>query len=76
MDDFLAGETEEYVTRIVVDVSTRTFIMHSNEGQVKEVSCESAEEFMNVLTFVRDFDDIGLLGENVLHYAEPKGLYS
>ena len=73
--DFFTEENEEYLTRVVVDLSTRTFFMHSNEGQVREVSCDTPEEFMNVLTFIRDFDETGLLGDDVLVYAEPKSLY-
>lgn len=71
MKDFFSKENEEYLTRIVVDVSTRTFLMHSNEGNIREVKCDTLDEFMNVLTFVRDFDETGLLGDNVLVYAEP-----
>ena len=39
---------------------------------VREVSCDTVDEFMNVLTFIKDFDEIGLLGDDVLVYAEPK----
>lgn len=75
MDNLFNEGNEEYLTRVVVDVSTRTFYMYSNEGEVREVSCDTVDEFMNVLTFVKDFDDIGLLGDDVLVYAEPKSLY-
>lgn len=71
MEEFFTEENEEYVTRIVIDVSTRTFLMYSNEGNTREVKCDTLDEFMNVLTFIRDFDETGLLGEDVVVYAEP-----
>lgn len=71
MEEFFTEDNEEYVTRIVIDVSTRTFLMYSNEGNTREVKCDTLDEFMNVLTFIRDFDETGLLGEDVVVYAEP-----
>ena len=75
MEDFFSEENEEYLTRVVVDISSRKFLLYSNEGEVREVSCGTVDEFMNVLTFIKDFDETGLLGDDVLVYAEPKGLY-
>lgn len=57
---------DEYLERCVVDPVKRTVYLYSNEGSEKEVSCETVEEFMNVLQFVRDTVD-----ENVLSYANP-----
>jgi len=57
---------EEYLSRCVVDPSTRTVYLYSTEGSEKEVKCDTVDEFMNVLTFVRD-----TVGEDVLSYANP-----
>jgi len=72
MENFFSEENEEYLTRIVVDVTSRKFLLYSNEGESREVNCDTVDEFMNVLTAVKDFDEIGLLGDDVLVYAEPK----
>lgn len=57
---------DEYLTRCVVDPLKRTVYLYSNEGSEKEVSCETVEEFMNVLDFVRN-----TLDESTLSYASP-----
>jgi hypothetical protein len=63
----MLNETEEYLTRCVVDTSKRKFNLYSNLGEEKVVTCDSIDEFMNVLTFVRN-----TIGEgNELVYAEP-----
>ena len=70
-DLFSHSEDDEYLTRIVVDISSRTFRMYSNEGEVREVSCETPDEFMNVLEFIRDFQECGILDEDIVVYAKP-----
>jgi hypothetical protein len=57
---------EEYLSRCVVDPSKRTVYLYSTEGSEKEVKCNTVDEFMNVLNFVRD-----TVGEDVLSYANP-----
>jgi hypothetical protein len=57
---------DEYLTRCVVDPLKRTVYLYSNEGSEKEVSCDTVEEFMNVLEFVRATVD-----EETLSYANP-----
>ena len=57
---------DEYLTRCVVDPVKRTVYLYSDEGTTKEVVCDTVEEFMNVLEFVR-----ATLDENVLSYANP-----
>ena len=71
MEDFFTEDNGEYLTRMVVDVSTRSFLMYSNEGDTREVKCDTLDEFMNVLTCIRDFDELGLFGEDVVVYADP-----
>jgi len=57
---------DEYLTRCVVDPVKRTVYLYSNEGAEKQVSCDTVEEFMNVLDFVRNTVD-----EETLSYAIP-----
>jgi hypothetical protein len=58
--------TNEYLTRCVVDPLARTFYLYSNEGDEKEVSCETVESFMNVLEVVRS-----QVSEDCLAYSNP-----
>ena len=57
---------EEYLSRCVVDPIKRTVYLYSSEGTEKQVTCDTVEEFMNVLEFVRATVD-----EDTLCYANP-----
>jgi hypothetical protein len=57
---------DEYLSRCVVDPIKRTVYMYSSEGSEKQVTCDTVEEFMNVLEFVRATVD-----EETLSYANP-----
>jgi len=57
---------DEYLSRCVVDPLKRTVYLYSSEGSEKQVSCETVEEFMSVLDFVRATVD-----EETLSYANP-----
>jgi hypothetical protein len=57
---------DEYLTRCVVDPVKRTVYLYSNEGTEKEVVCDTVDEFMNVLEFVRATVD-----EETLSYSSP-----
>lgn len=57
---------DEYLKRCVVDPMKRKIYLYSDEGTEKEVSCDTVEEFMNVLNFIRD-----TLDDDVLSYANP-----
>ena len=57
---------DEFLTRCVVDPIKRTVYLYSNDGNEKQVSCETVQEFMNVLEFVRSTVD-----EKTLSYANP-----
>jgi hypothetical protein len=57
---------DEYLTRCVVDPIKRTVYLYSSEGTEKEVVCDTVDEFMNVLEFVRSTVD-----EETLSYANP-----
>ena len=57
---------DEYLTRCVVDPSKRTVYLYSSEGDEKQVTCETVEQFMSVLDFVRATVD-----ESTLTYSSP-----
>ena len=57
---------DEYLSRCVIDPIKRTVYLYSNEGAEKQVTCDTVEEFMNVLEFVRATVD-----EETLSYANP-----
>jgi hypothetical protein len=57
---------DEFLTRCVVDPLKRTVYLYSSDGNEKQVFCETVQEFMNVLDFVRATVD-----ENTLSYANP-----
>ena len=73
MDDdlFTTSNEEEYLTRVVIDISSRKFRLYSNEGEISEIDCDTSEEFMNILEFIRNFQESGLLDEDTVVYVEP-----
>lgn len=66
MKSTMPPETEEFLTRCVVDTLARKFYLYSNEGDEKIVECETVEQFMNVLEVVRT-----QLDEDTLVYSDP-----
>ena len=61
-----SDDNQEYLTRCVVDPIKRTVYLYSSEGTEKQVSCETVDEFMNVLQFLR-----ATLDEETLVYSSP-----
>ena len=57
---------DEYLTRCVVDTLRRTITIYSSEGDENVVNCDTVEEFMNVLNFVRD-----KVEEERVFYSDP-----
>ena len=57
---------DEYLTKCVVDPSKRTVYLYSSEGDKKVVECDTVDEFMSVLSIVRD-----TCPEERLSYANP-----
>ena len=57
---------DEYLSRCVVDPIKRTVYLYSSEGSEKQVTCDTVDEFMNVLEFVRATVD-----KETLSYANP-----
>lgn len=66
MDFQYEGPEDEYLTRCVIDPSFRKVYLYSNEGDQKTVNCETVDEFMILLEFLRN-----TLDEECLVYAEP-----
>lgn len=50
----MISNTEEYLSRCVVDTFARKFYLYSSEGGEKVVECETLDQFMNILKVVRN----------------------
>ena len=59
-------QTEEFLSRCVVDTLARKFYLYSSEGKEKLVECETVDQFMNVLEVVRS-----QVSEDRLAYSNP-----
>ena len=57
---------DAYLTRCVVDPLKRKIYLYSSEGDEKTVDCETVDQFMNMILFVRD-----TAGDEVLSYVDP-----
>ena len=62
----MTPNTEEFLTRCVVDTLSRKFYLYSSEGDERIVECETVDQFMNVLEVVRT-----QLDEDTLVYSNP-----
>tara|TARA_R100000008_G_C3441283_1_gene94550 strand:- start:144 stop:350 length:207 start_codon:yes stop_codon:yes gene_type:complete len=60
---------DEYLTRCVVDTTSRTFILYSSDGNERTVQCCTPEEFMDVLRLCREV--LPDIDEDLLAYTEP-----
>ena len=58
--------TEEYIESILVDINARSFVMFGSDGNERKVDSDSVEEFMVVLSLIRDVVD-----EEIIYYVEP-----
>ena len=58
--------TDDLLSKCVIDTSKRTVYLYSDGGDKKTVSCDTVDEFMNVLNFVRD-----MVEEERVFYSEP-----
>ena len=54
------------LSKCVIDTSKRTVYLYSDGGDKKTVSCDTVDEFMNVLNFVRD-----MVEEERVFYSDP-----
>ena len=57
---------EDWLSKCVIDPSKRKVYLYSEGGDKRTVDCDTVDEFMNVLRFVRE-----TAGEDIISYAEP-----
>ena len=57
---------DDLLSKCVIDTSKRTVYLYSDGGDKKTVNCDTVEEFMNVLSFVRDKGE-----EERVFYSDP-----
>lgn len=62
----MTANTEEFLTRCVVDTLGRKFYLYSSDGDERVVECETVDQFMNVLDVVRNQVD-----PDMLAYSQP-----
>ena len=58
--------TDDLLSKCVIDTSKRKVYLYSDEGKENVVSCDTVEEFMNVLHLVRD-----KVEEDRVFYSDP-----
>ena len=52
--------TDEYLTKVVIDVCYRTFYLFSSDGEKQIVDCETMDQFMELREMVnlaKEFDE-------------------
>ena len=57
---------EDWLSKCVIDPSKRKIYLYSEGGEKKTVDCDTVQEFMNVLNFIRS-----TTSEDMISYAEP-----
>ena len=57
---------DDWLSKCVSDPSKRKVYLYSEGGDKRTVDCDTVDEFMNVLRFVRE-----TAGEDIISYAEP-----
>ena len=58
--------SDDLLNKCVIDTSKRTVYLYSDGGDKKTVKCDTVDEFMNVLSFVRD-----MVEEERVFYSDP-----
>jgi len=59
-------DDDAWLTRCVVNTTARSFRLYSSDGCEREVTCETTEQFMDVLKLCRE-----MLDEDTLAYSDP-----
>ena len=65
-DYTIDNEDDEYLTRVVIDVTARTFYLYSSEGDTRVVDDNTVDEFMTLLSVIRDVVD-----DDIIAYTDP-----
>jgi len=58
--------SDDLLSKCVIDTSKRTVYLYSDGGEKRTVQCDTVDEFMNVLNFVRD-----MVEEERVFYSDP-----
>ena len=58
--------TEAYVEGVVIDICSRSFLLISDLGEERFIKCDTPEEFMSVLNYVREHAPV-----DTLSYVDP-----
>ena len=58
--------SDDLLSKCVIDTNKRTVYLYSDGGDKKTVKCDTVDEFMNVLNFVRD-----MVEEERVFYSDP-----
>ncbi len=59
-------DDDAWLTRCVVNTTARSFRLYSSDGHEREVTCETPEQFIDVLNLCRE-----MLDEDTLAYTSP-----
>ena len=65
-DYTIDNEDDEYLTRVVIDLTARTFYLYSSEGTKRVVEDNTVDEFMTLLSVIRDVVD-----DDIIAYTDP-----
>ena len=58
--------SDDLLSKCVIDTSKRTVYLYSDGGEKRTVECDTVDEFMNVINFVRD-----TVEEDRVFYSDP-----
>jgi len=58
--------SDDLLSKCVVDTSKRKIYIYSDGGDERTVKCETVEEFMNVLKFIRN-----TCPDDMIFYSDP-----
>tara|TARA_R100001443_G_scaffold41252_1_gene54696 strand:- start:1078 stop:1269 length:192 start_codon:yes stop_codon:yes gene_type:complete len=56
---------DEFLESVVIDVCAKTFLIESDQGDKKRVTCDTTKQFMDVLAVVTDQAD-----PEIIKYAD------
>ena len=48
---------DDFVNRTIIDVCTRSFLIISDDGEERKITCETTEQFMDVMEVVNKLLD-------------------
>ena len=58
--------TDDLLSKCVIDTSKRKIYLYSDDGKENVVDCDTVDEFMSCLNFVRD-----MVEEDRVFYSDP-----